>query len=289
MHKPTETFAQHFVTGPPPATFDELYSPRETMSLIHKSEKSYWKTRDRIEFCCYEDRLNKVMVITCKNIESGEAFRTIFLDLESLYFELEAKAQDSREALIRKNQKKLDVAALKKNAIDFILARLMIQKDPLPWPSFDEEGKIIVEEAAPITGAPIAPTEGEVTTALATPKPYKERMCTFAKLTNDAYNFLEIAKPEKLVLDSFDFIKSSPPVVVVEEPPVIAPTEVPAPVEEVAAAPAATTTTAPVPVAATDKSKPAPAAPANKKPAATTKSPAKNPPKINKGKVAPSG
>ena len=89
MHKIPEPQKAFYVSGPTPLTFNELYSPRETRILLSKKEVSYWRTRDRIEYCLYEDRFHKVLIITCYNIDKKETYRTIFVDLEKLYYEVE--------------------------------------------------------------------------------------------------------------------------------------------------------------------------------------------------------
>ena len=109
MHKTPEPVAAFYVSGPAPLKFDELYSPRDNNQpvLIKKEEKSYWRTRDRIEYALYEDRQHKVLVVTCYNVEAKEALRTIFVCLETLFFEVESKARASRDALTKKKDKKL--------------------------------------------------------------------------------------------------------------------------------------------------------------------------------------
>lgn len=121
MHAIPETVQAHYVSGPQPLSFEELYSPRDRV-ILYKGEKSYWRTRDRVEFIIYEDRRFKCMFITCRNIEKSEIYRTIFLKLDVLYYELESKARGCRESLIRKKDKKLDNDSLKKGIIDFILS-----------------------------------------------------------------------------------------------------------------------------------------------------------------------
>jgi hypothetical protein len=82
MHKIPEPQKAFYVSGPTPLTFNELYSPRESGILLSKKEVSYWRTRDRIEYCLYEDRFHKVLIITCCNIDKKETYRTIFVDLD---------------------------------------------------------------------------------------------------------------------------------------------------------------------------------------------------------------
>lgn len=49
-----------------------------------------------------------VLVVTARNVEKvSEVYRTLFLHLPSLYFELEAKAQGNREPLTRKKNQLL--------------------------------------------------------------------------------------------------------------------------------------------------------------------------------------
>lgn len=50
----------------------------------------------------WEDRENRVLIITSRNTESNEAYRTMFVDLERLYFEIESKVSDSSHKLTMK-------------------------------------------------------------------------------------------------------------------------------------------------------------------------------------------
>ena len=92
MHKPAAPVKAFYTSGPTPLSFNDLYSPRQSRILINQIEKSYWRTRDRIEYAFWEDRQAKVMIITCRCVQSNTALRTIFVDLEVLYFEVMAKA-----------------------------------------------------------------------------------------------------------------------------------------------------------------------------------------------------
>jgi FMN phosphatase YigB (HAD superfamily) len=132
MHKIPEQQKAYYVSGPSPLTYEELYSPRPR-TLIVKKEVSYWRTRDRIEYALYEDRTHNVLIITCYSIDSKEAFRTIFVNLERLFYEVESKARDTKELLTSKSNKKLaDDASLYKAVGEYILARLSIKADKLP-------------------------------------------------------------------------------------------------------------------------------------------------------------
>ena len=90
MHKTVEAPKAFYIQGPQALSFQDLYSPRDRI-LIQKSEKSYWRTRDRIEYTFWEDRRNLVLIITCRNIDTNEAYRTIFVNLDQLYNILETK------------------------------------------------------------------------------------------------------------------------------------------------------------------------------------------------------
>lgn len=175
MHKEQDAPAAHIVTGPKPLSFTELYSPREDPSqrLICRKEKSFWRTQDRVEFALFEDRKWGVLVATCRNVEKlDEVYRTIFLDLEKLYFEVEAKAQGNREPLTKKNSKKLnDDASLFKAVSDFVLSRLNIKVDRLPWPCFSPQ-------------LPEDTSSNDIV----------ERMCTFDKMSSDTVD-LEVSPP----------------------------------------------------------------------------------------------
>lgn len=246
MHKVPEHQKPFYVSGPQPLSFDELYSPRDKRLLVLKKEVSYWRTRDRIEYNIYEDRSHKVLIITCFNIEKKEAFRTIFVDLERLYFEIESKARDSRELLTIKSNKKLgDDAVLFKSVGDYVLARLNIKADPLPWPSFalteqrpnNEPMSITIAQTTTIetTTAPVVLTSSTSTVSTTTPTPASistpisettddnsnimqqpvcpvERQCTLDKLSSDVYTSLEVDKPTSVtfLLDDIPNVKVQP-------------------------------------------------------------------------------
>lgn len=214
QHKEVEKERIVYEPPPKPLTFGELYSPRDERIVIHKSEKSYWRTRDRIEYCIIEDRKMKVMIVTCRNLETKEDFRTIFIDLENLYFELEFKARDTREFLTKKKDKKLDDKAIHKAAADFILARLMIKAQPSPWPScFVPFGGI--KDDASNTAAIVSSTTTTSDAPAAT-----ERMCTFDKLTNDKHEGdLEVICPPKFVVGDTANTKLAPTVAPVSDTP----------------------------------------------------------------------
>ena len=83
--------------------------------------------------------------------------------------------------------------------------------EPIPWPKFDSTGFIIVDNEI----INIIPSTNEVNlsseTEIESIEVHKERMVTFAKLTNDLSN-LEICKPSNLSLQSIDIslIKLNP-------------------------------------------------------------------------------
>ena len=232
MHQIPDSVKPVYVTGPTPLSFMELYSPRTDLILMHKSEKSYWRTRDRIEYCLYEDRKNKTMVITCRNLDNVEVYRTIFLDLEVLYYEIECKIQGNRDKLIRKKDKKLLTdELLHKAAADFVLARLNINSELLPWPDFSIQSTVdqtistekTTETSQPvpitadtiidnITTATIETATSDTGTIILQPTDTipTERMCTFNKLASDVYEKLEINKPEAMKLDNVEHIKLQP-------------------------------------------------------------------------------
>ena len=185
-HKDVDPIKAVYVESKPLA-FGELYSPRDGRIVIHKGEKSYWRTRDRVEFELIEDRSAKLLVITCRSIASNENFRTIFLNLESLYFELESKARENREPLFKKKDKKLDDKLLQKAITDYVLARLNIGADPIPWPT-----------SFPIVSVTSTDVQGT------------ERMCTFEKLSSDVYTEMEVCCPVNFVVGSIANTKLSP-------------------------------------------------------------------------------
>ena len=197
MHQVPDAVKPVYVTGPAPLQFHELYTPRggDDVKQIYKGEKSYWRTRDRIEFCFYESRSWKTMIVSSKNVETQAAYRTIFLNLESLYFELESKARGDREKLTKKKDRKLDEVLLHKSAVDYILARLNIGAEPLPWPKF-ENGQIL---------PPVISTNdsNESVRVDESDDSLMERMCTFMKLSSDLCD-LEIERPKGLPLEAID-------------------------------------------------------------------------------------
>lgn len=230
MHKVPEPTKAVYVTGPSPLKFEELYSPRSERIQIAKSEKSYWRTRDRVEYVLWEDRRLRLLIITCRSIETSEAFRTIFLDLERLYFEVESKARGSRELLKKVKEKKLvDDPALHKGVADYVLARLNIQKDPLPWPTFRQNTSIVETVGAPsVSGSSFLVEEKseetlptcdttlavslDVSASPAVDTTPRERMCTFDKLSGDEYDFLEVDEPEGIDLEGLAHVRRRPPI-----------------------------------------------------------------------------
>lgn len=214
MHQVPEAVKPTYITSTA-LTFDELYSPRPAVTLLGKSEKSYWRTRDRIEYAIYEDRSNKTIFITCRNLDKPEIYRTIFLDAEILYFELEAKTQGNKERLTRKRDKKIATDdALYKAISEFVLARLNIGNDPLPWPDFTlkiSANDTETETHAATTSA-TGDGAGESTAQDTAPVGPLERMCTFNKLASDTYENMEINQPPKVSLTGLEKTKTAPTV-----------------------------------------------------------------------------
>jgi hypothetical protein len=198
MHATPEAGPVHYAQAAKPLTFDELYSPRDTVQ-IHRSEKSFWRTRDRIEFCIYENRKNKVMFVTCRNLEVNEIFRTIFLSLEAVYNEVQFKARGNRDMITKKTELALSGADLSKAAGEYALSRLNIKKEPIEWPQFPP----LEVPALPAENTPPIPID----TQSAFPGVHTERMCTFDKLSSDTYDCIEISRPEKLSLEGIDHVK----------------------------------------------------------------------------------
>jgi len=211
MHQVPDAIKPVYVTGPVPLPFNELYTPRvgaeaEKPKLIYKGEKSFWRTRDRIEFSIYENRSTSTMIITSTNIETKDAYRTIFLNLELLYFELEAKARGDRLPLTKKKDRKLDEALLHKSATDYILSRLMIGAEAIAWPQFDDITNLNSLQ-------PIINTQSNTSIASVVngddndikPTIPCERMCTFQKMSGDMSN-LEINVPKNFRIDCMDSI-----------------------------------------------------------------------------------
>jgi len=198
MHKVPEAQKPVYVTGPKALTFAELYSPRESAKLVGNIEKSYWRTRERIEYNFWEYREQKSFIITCRNIDSNEVFRTIFLDIEALYFEIESKARGNRESITKKKDKKLpEDAELHKATIDYLQSRLNIKSEPLQWPTF-----FIPSQSSDIA----------VTSQSQILEKASERMCTFDKLSGDVYDCMEINYDPAISIDGIPFTKITPTV-----------------------------------------------------------------------------
>jgi len=229
-----------------PLEFDELYTPRgatvpsttsntvigtnannlnnlnNDIIRIYKNEKSYWRTRDRIMYEIYESRMTKCLFITCYNIELKENYRTIFLDLEILYQEIQWKATatatgtSDREIIYKKKDLKIDNnKELFKLTIEYVLARLMIKAEVLPWPDLnsntntkdinsDTSTVVPIDKIVPIVSIVTNPnpTPDSNTDSNPVPNPVPnsipERMCTFDKLSSDIYDIMEISPPSKL-------------------------------------------------------------------------------------------
>jgi hypothetical protein len=208
MHQVPDAVKPVYVSGPSPLGFTELYSPRSERAVIFKGEKSYWRTRDRVEYCAYEDRNFNVAVVTCRNLDKAEVYRTIFLSLESLCFEVESKAQGNREKLVRKKDKKLCADEVLYKAIaEFILARLNIGAEALPWPDFSLQSTCTSDTTSTDS---ITTDDSPWSTALLNTVP-TERMCTFSKLSSDVFEIMEMDKPTKLSLEGIDNVRLRPP------------------------------------------------------------------------------
>ena len=196
-HKMPEKIAANYLAPPKPLEFSELYSPRaEVPTAINGQslQKSFWRTRDDLTFGLYEWRSKGWMIVTCRDTApKGSVYRTILLDLRKLYFELEAKARGDREPLLRKRDKTLaDDAQLHKAAAAFILARLTVGTEELPWPTTfaapaaaaaaAAAAADAVDAVAAAAGATVTAAEEPVTaTAVA-----KEKMAVFSLLSGDS-------------------------------------------------------------------------------------------------------
>jgi hypothetical protein len=175
-----------------------LQQPRESRVQFGQFEKSYWRTRDRIQYALWEDRRKCLIFITCYNVESKQSYRTIFLDANKLYQELEFKAKGNREPTYKKKEKKfIDDTALFKAASDYISARLNIKADPLPWPSFLPPDTTTVSSNTTIagTGNESAENNSLSTTQDSQIQLATERMCLFERLSGDEYDYLEVPAP----------------------------------------------------------------------------------------------
>jgi hypothetical protein len=195
MHKVEDPTKPTYMSAAPPLQFHELYSPRDRR-VLYKGEKSYWRTRDRIEYTIIEERSSGSMIITCYNVVTNEPYRTIFLNLELLYFELDSKVRESKTPLTKKKDKALDDTAITKAAVDYILLRLMIQSDPLPF---------YASLPGPIDGDTSTINNSNITSDV------KERMCTFEKLSSDTETpLLEKCPPVNFVIGDLQHVKLAP-------------------------------------------------------------------------------
>jgi hypothetical protein len=114
-------------------------------------------------------------------------YRTMFLDLELLYHELEVKSSGRpREEMVYKLKDLVlkDEEMLQKLAVDYILARIHPTTEAVSWPCFGPDGYLLEGEAADDTTA----------TAIAVSYP-KEKMCRMNKFHNDLYTSLEVSPP----------------------------------------------------------------------------------------------
>ena len=75
-HKQADPVADYIVGDLPDLKYDELYSPRDEIKPFYKGEKSYWRTREVIEYGIFEDRTCKVMIILCFNVTLKVNFRS---------------------------------------------------------------------------------------------------------------------------------------------------------------------------------------------------------------------
>jgi hypothetical protein len=201
MHSTPEAPPAHYVSTPLPLSFHELYTPRQStvestkdrLKLFDSKEKSFWRTRDRIVFTFYEDVDGKYLCVTCHNPEKQETYRTIFLNLEVLYFEIEAKARGDRTPLTRKKDRRFDNVTMPKQVVDYVMTRLNIGQVPLPWPSRSSPCDPLVQQGE---------SGGNVE--------YHERMCTFDKLSSDEWESMEITPPAGISFDGIEHVKLSP-------------------------------------------------------------------------------
>ena len=219
MHKEDGPTAVTYVTGPSPLTFQQLFSPRDKHRLIGKEEKSYWRTRDRIQYTVYEDRLNGIIIITCKSVEGEKStFRTIFIDCVMLYFELQYKAKGNRDPIVKKAESKFSSdSELDKATMAFLSQRLNIGSDPIEWPVLRALGSDTADEKPKAEGStPILTNahEGEASLAAADePAPHKERMVVFMVLTGDETfgRTMEVRCPDRYDLSGLENIHAFPP------------------------------------------------------------------------------
>ena len=125
-------------------------APSPPPRLIHSSEKSFWRTGDRVLFHLYEDRRRRLFIVVSRDAAAppptdasqpptGE-YRPLFIRLDLVYTLLENKAQSSSSApraplelLLKRTI--TDDDTLVSEAVQFLLARLApAGKEPLPLP-----------------------------------------------------------------------------------------------------------------------------------------------------------
>lgn len=94
--------------------------------------------------------------------------------------------------------------SLSKAVADFVILRMNLKADPLPWPSF-EKTLPSVDDSIPTTIATVATSAGQVPGAEREMKcdcePYTERMCTLDLISSDVAGLnLEVPPPERYTL-----------------------------------------------------------------------------------------
>ena len=99
--------------------------------LFSREVKFSWpsfRTRDRIEFTLIEDRTERLLVVTARESEGDKKIlRTIFLDLEVLYSELQFKSLGHREPIMKKQDSAFSSdTTLDKATKNFVFQRLNI-------------------------------------------------------------------------------------------------------------------------------------------------------------------
>ena len=100
-HKMPEHIKPVFVDSPKALTFLELYSPRvpklQVINAQQSLEKSFGRTRDNISFAIYEYRKKNLMIVTCRDVNKVNTYRTICLISTNYILKLIVKHVDRKK------------------------------------------------------------------------------------------------------------------------------------------------------------------------------------------------
>lgn len=184
-----------------PLKFEDIYSSAERFREICSSEKHYWRTRDVVLHKMYEDRQLKILLITNRNVNTQQVYRTIVVNLELLYKVLEMKASENKnEYVYNKSDLFIPDDAIAKEASNYLFQRLYVTKTEVEWPSYDEAG-CMIPEASPdsVESEPSvemkSPVESPKYNSSSNSAVTLQKMCRLYKLFGDDYQSLEVVPP----------------------------------------------------------------------------------------------